>query len=171
MWRIRLLDCEGFLALFELAGLNIKLEDLHPMWATPEMWGPDRRVSVSNWIERHYRSEGLLILDSETSGVTFTDTPWMKSGQVLLCPDGVGFQATQLDAARAGLCRPSQSAGAWTAPRFEPDQRQRELIAVAERLCAQAMASGHFVPPELERRMLDEQRLASYAPTHQALDE
>ncbi|GAA6118314.1 HAD domain-containing protein [Acidovorax sp. FG27] len=171
MWRIRLLDREGFFALFALAGLNIKLDNLHPAWSAPETSGPDRRASVSSWIERHYRGEGLLILDSETSGATFIDTAWMKSGHVILCPDGVGFHADQLDAAHAALRRPSQSGSAWAAPQFEPDQRQRELIAEAERLSAQAMVSGHFVPPELERCMWDEQRLASFAPTHHAQDE
>lgn len=46
--------------------------------------------------------------------------------------------------------------------RFEPNDLQRQLIEEADRLHAQSMKSGRFIPTELSRRMRDEQDLSSF---------
>lgn len=45
---------------------------------------------------------------------------------------------------------------------FEPNDQQCQLIEEADRLHAQSMKSGRFIPPELSRRMRDEQDLSSF---------
>ncbi len=154
---LRLLDRDSFLWLFEEGGIDIKFGDLHPAWDAPEIYGLGRGARISDWLSKNYRGEGFLILDGESSGATLVDTPWMKSGYVVLCQEGVGFHVGLLGATRAALSQPPLPNFVWTepprqpqlAPTFEPDQRQRQLVEEAKRLNARAMEPGHFVPPSL----------------------
>lgn len=100
---LRLLDREGFDALFRATGLGHLADSLHDHWEAPANPGWTRYTSIESWLTKHYQLEPLVVLDDEHSGTGLRGSPLDRAGCVVLCEANVGLHAGHLPLIRRAL--------------------------------------------------------------------
>jgi len=100
---LRLMDRDGFIALFHRTGLGVVADGLHEAWKAPQDRGRTRQQAIETWLYAQYEGQPLVILDDELSGTGLHGSRLDKAGCVVLCSAGVGLHAGHLPAVRSAL--------------------------------------------------------------------
>jgi hypothetical protein len=99
---LKLMDREGFEALFRRTGLLAVADSLHTAWETPA--GPGSRLeAIERWLAVHHAGEPLVVLDDARSGTGLPGSWLDRAGCVVLCEENVGLHIGHLPAVRAAL--------------------------------------------------------------------
>lgn len=88
---LRLLDKEGFSAMFQRTGLGELADALHPVCEAPQDDGKTRHDAVVRWLNANYRGERFIVLDDDLSGTGLRGSKLNKAGRVVLCKTNVGL--------------------------------------------------------------------------------
>lgn len=172
---LALLERRQFISLFARTGVDISDATLHPHWDAQQDRGVSRLQAIERWMGRHHRGEPVLVIDDYSSGESLVGSAWQKSGRVVLCSVNVGFNDDLMDAARWALrkCLPTRMVSSFACDaggkssvdeEFEPNERQRRLVAEAAAQVEAGRGKGHFAPVELVRRMQSEGESVTSSP-------
>ena len=93
---IRFLDRQAASTVLRRGGLPFVAQNLHAHWDAEQHRGEDRATACLRWLSRHHEGEPYVILDDEASGTGLVDSSWYRSGNVVLCLEGVGLHAGHL---------------------------------------------------------------------------
>ena len=102
---LRLMERDGFDALFRRTGLHAVADALHDAWEAPPTRGDTRHRAIERWLHAHYAGEPFVVLDDVQSGTGLRSSRLDKCGCVVLCAENVGLHAGHLPAIRAALAR------------------------------------------------------------------
>mgnify|MGYP001554804136 FL=1 len=100
---LRLMEREGFEALFRKTGLGAVAEALHEVWEAPQERGATRLMAIEKWLNARYAGQPLVVLDDVLSGTGLRGSKLDKAGHVVLCDEEVGLHAGHLPAVRKAL--------------------------------------------------------------------
>ena len=100
---LRLIERDGFAALFQRTGLGVIADVLHDAWDAPQDRGCTRYQAIEKWLWARYEGQPLVVLDDELSGTGLLGSRLDQAGCVVLCKAGVGLHAGHLPAVRSAL--------------------------------------------------------------------
>lgn len=85
-------------------GLSFVADNLHDQWATPRALNSSRRDEIEWWLDAHAQAgQPFLVIDDNDSGWSLAMSPLDREGKVVLCQQGRGFMADELERARSIL--------------------------------------------------------------------
>lgn len=93
---LRLMERNGFEALFRKTGLGVVADALHSAWEAPAMRGMTRLGAIEKWLHAHYQGEPVVVLDDELSGTGLRGSKLDRVGCVVLCEQDVGLHRGHL---------------------------------------------------------------------------
>ncbi len=93
---IRFLDRPAAVTVLRRGGLPFVAPNLHEHWDAEQHLGEDRATACRRWLSKHHEGEPYIILDDEASGTGLAESSWRRSGNVVLCKEGVGLHAGHL---------------------------------------------------------------------------
>ena len=100
---IRFLDRTAAATVLRRGGLGFVAQNLHEHWDAEQHRGEDRATACLRWLSKHHEGEPYVILDDEASGTGLVESSWHRSGNVVLCLEGVGLHAGHLPAITRAL--------------------------------------------------------------------
>lgn len=103
---LRFMLRDSFTRLFELTGLGLLNERLHPAWEAPQNRGETRAAAIDRWLGANHRGEPYVILDDKLSGTGLRGSVHQRRGRLVLCEEGVGLHRGHLAPIRVALSRP-----------------------------------------------------------------
>ena len=93
---VRFMDRQTAVTVLGRCGLGFVAQNLHPYWDAEQMRGEDRESAVRRWMCTRHKGEPFVVLDDEASGTGLPGSTWHRSGNVILCKEGVGLHAGHL---------------------------------------------------------------------------
>lgn len=106
---LRLMEREGFEALFRATSMGTVADAFHQAWDAPQNRGATRLQAIEKWLGAHYEGEPLVVLDDHHSGTGLRGSRLDRAGCVVLCEVGIGLHAGHLPAVRRALRASSKS--------------------------------------------------------------
>lgn len=103
---LRFLERPTFETIFQLTGLSIVVDALHPAWEAPQDRGMTRLTAIERWLSQHHAGEPYAVLDDELSGTGLKGSKHDKERRVLLCKAGVGLRDSFVPFITAALRKP-----------------------------------------------------------------
>jgi hypothetical protein len=100
---LRLMERDGFEALFRNTGLESLARALHASWEAPSRPGDSRWRAIERWLHAHYEGQPLVVLDDTYSGTGLAESPLHQAGRVVLCETRVGLCDAHLPHIRRAL--------------------------------------------------------------------
>ena len=88
---LRLMDRDGFDALFAMTGLAFLGSALHQYWEAPQDRGGTRLQAVERWLHAHYEGQALVVLDDPLSGTGLRGSQLDRMSAVILCQVAQGL--------------------------------------------------------------------------------
>ncbi|MBE0548551.1 MAG: hypothetical protein IH627_13070 [Rubrivivax sp.] len=90
---LRFMDRRMAITVLGRGGLGCVALNLHEHWDAEQLHGEDRATAILRWMSKHHEGEPYVILDDEESGTGLAASTWHRSGNVVLCREGVGLHA------------------------------------------------------------------------------
>ncbi len=115
---LRLLNKDGFVAVFRHTGLGEVSDALHPSCEAPQDDGKTRHDAIMRWLNAHYQGERFVVLDDDSSGTGLRGSKLNKSGHVVLCKTGVGLTQSHVPDIKRAL-RAKRPAADQASSRFQ----------------------------------------------------
>lgn len=100
---LRLMERDGFEALFRRTGLSAVADALHDAWEAPAMRDMTRHGAIERWLHAHYTGEPLAIQDDDVSGTGLRGSKLDKLGCIVWCEQDVGLHPGHLPQVRRAL--------------------------------------------------------------------
>jgi hypothetical protein len=100
---LRLMERDGFEALFLNTGLGALVPALHTAWKAPQREGDSRWRAIERWLHVHYEGQPLVVLDDAYSGTGLAESALRDAGRVVLCELRVGLCEQHLPQIRRAL--------------------------------------------------------------------
>ena len=89
---IRFLDRQTAATVLRRGGLPFVAQNMHEKhWDAEQLRGEDTATACLRWLSMYHEGEPYIIIDDETSGTGLATSTWRRSGNVVLCKEGVGL--------------------------------------------------------------------------------